>query len=70
MCYSTRELKLFHQLNTLLTFSLLTIVSTLSVLKSKSLWNLKFIQKKLVILPYLESTCACKNQLVPNIGNK
>jgi len=29
----------------------------------------KFYPKKQVILSYLESTCACKNQLVPNMGN-
>ena len=57
MCYSTRELKLFHQLNTLSTFSLLTIVSTFSVLKSKSLWNLKFIQKTSYLTLFRKYMC-------------
>ena len=26
--------------------------------------------KKQIILPYLESVCACKNQLVPNMDSK
>ena len=30
----------------------------------------KICPKKQVILPYLESACACKNQLVPNMDNK
>ena len=30
----------------------------------------KNCSKKQVILPYLESACACKNQLVPNMDNK
>ena len=30
----------------------------------------KICPKKQVTLLYLESTCACKNQLVPNMGNK
>jgi len=30
----------------------------------------KICSKKQFILPYLESACACKNQLVPNMDNK
>ena len=30
----------------------------------------KIYPKKQIILPYLESACACKNQLMLNMGNK
>ena len=37
--------------------------------KNKSLQDSKFVQKQ-VILPYLESACARKNQLVLNMGTE
>jgi hypothetical protein len=38
--------------------------------KKQVILGFKICPKKQVILPYLESACACKNQLVPNMGNK
>jgi len=39
--------------------------------KKQVLLGFNIYPKKQVILPYyLESACACKNQSVPNMGNK
>ena len=43
---------------------------TPSVPKKLVILEFKICPKKQVILPYLESACACKNQLVPNMDNK
>ena len=37
--------------------------------KKQVILGFKICPKKQVILPYLESACACKNQLVPNMDN-
>ena len=46
------------------------LLSTPSVLKKQFILGFQNCRKKHVILPYLESACACKNQLLPNMGNK
>jgi hypothetical protein len=38
--------------------------------KKQVILGFKICPKKQVILPYLESACVCKNQLLPNMGNK
>jgi len=51
-------------------YAFLSEMITLSVPKKQVILEFKICPKKQVILPYLESACACKNQLVPNMGNK
>ena len=51
-------------------YAFLSEMITLSVPKKQVILEFKNCPKKQVILPYLESACACKNQLVPNMGNK
>ena len=50
--------------------SLVEKINTHSVQKKQIILGFKIYSKKQVILSYLESTCACKNQLLSNIGNK
>jgi hypothetical protein len=38
--------------------------------KKQVILRFKICPKKQVTLPYLESACACTNQLLPSIGNK
>ena len=38
--------------------------------KKQVILGFKICPRKQVILPYLESVCACKNQLLPIMGNK
>jgi hypothetical protein len=47
-----------------------TRLRTPSVPKKQVTLEFKNCLKKQVILPYLESACACKNQLVPNMDSK
>jgi len=48
-----------------------TVTTNIYSLRPKILVILgfKICPKKQVTLPYLESACACKNQLVPNMDN-
>jgi len=45
-------------------------ICTPSVPKKQVILGFKICPRKQVMLPSFESACACKNQLVPNMGNK
>ena len=45
-------------------------IPSVPIPKKKVILGLKICPRKQVILLNIESACACKNQLLPNMGNK